>query len=234
MSRSPDSCCGSLRPTLRALSGLLAPGAGASQHTGASAATAATGLRRLFQCFSFFSEVSGDPLLVLPDRPPVLLRVLVGSVAAAAVARAKTAEWPRASTAWRRWRWRRGDRPSYLSGPRRKKPRSAAERLLALETKFVLFWVGQERDSVLSRSSATPSDCSGLHERNLPVATLWPSPTSGTLGGRRFRAEKGGGNQVGAAQGPLRPMEGSNQAGPGRGPLGPMEGSNRAGGGHGP
>src|ERR1035437_7558849 len=38
-----------------------------------------------------------------------------------------------------------------LSGPW-KEPRSAAERLLALETKFLLFWVGQERDSVLSRS----------------------------------------------------------------------------------
>src|ERR1039458_6921396 len=54
----------------------------------------------------------------------------------------------------RRWR-------SYLSGPRREEPRSAAERLLALETKFLLFWVGQERDSVLSRSPAPRSDCSG-------------------------------------------------------------------------
>src|ERR1035437_8277696 len=39
--------------TPRAPSGLLAPGAGASQHTGASAATPATGLRRLFLCFVF-------------------------------------------------------------------------------------------------------------------------------------------------------------------------------------
>ena len=54
-----------------------------------------------------------------------------------------------------------GDRPSYLSGPRRKKPRSAAERLPALETKFLLFEVGQERDSVLSRSPAPHLDCSG-------------------------------------------------------------------------
>src|ERR1039458_590955 len=107
-------------------------------------------------------------------------RVLVGSVAAVAVAQAKTAEWPRASTAWRRWRWRRGDRPSYLSGARRKKPRSAAERLLALETKFLLFWAGQEQDSVLSRSAPTRLDCSSaLRERNLPVAALWPSPNIG-------------------------------------------------------
>ena len=46
---------------------------------------------------------------------------------------------------------RSGDRRAYLSGPRRKEPRSTAERLLALETKFLLFWVGQERDSVPSR-----------------------------------------------------------------------------------
>jgi len=49
--------------------------------------------------FLFLEKVSGDRLLALPVRPPVLLRVLVGSVAAAAVAQAKTAEWPRASTA---------------------------------------------------------------------------------------------------------------------------------------
>src|ERR1019366_6103076 len=110
--------------------------------------------------------------------------------------RAKTAKWPRASTASRRWHWRSGDRPSCLSGPRRKEPRSAAERLLALETKFLLFWAGQEQDSVLSGSPAPRSDCSSaLRERNLPVAALWPSPTSGALGGRRFRAEKGGGDQ---------------------------------------
>src|ERR1039458_5259110 len=59
----------------------------------------------------------------------------------------------------RRWHWRSGDRPSYLSGPRRKEPRSAAERLLALETKFLLFWAGQEQDSVLSRSPAQRSWC---------------------------------------------------------------------------
>ena len=64
----------------------------------------------------------------------------------------------------------------------------------------MLFWVGQKRDSVLSRSPAPRSNCSGLRERNLPVATLWPSPTSGTLGGRRFRAEKSAGDQAGAGQ----------------------------------
>src|ERR1017187_6570016 len=64
----------------------------------------------------------------------------------------------------RRWR-------SYLSGPRREEPRSAAERLLALETKFLLFWVGQERDSVLSSK---------------PVRRqLWPSPTADTSAPRR-------------------------------------------------
>jgi hypothetical protein len=47
------------------------------------------------------------------------------------------------------------NRPSYLSGPRRKEPRSGAERLLALETKFLLFCVGQERDSVLSLVTGT-------------------------------------------------------------------------------
>ena len=33
-------------------------------------ATAATGLRRLFLCFCFFSEVFGDPMPVLPGPPP--------------------------------------------------------------------------------------------------------------------------------------------------------------------
>ena len=63
---------------------------------------------------------------------------------------------------WRlwRWRWQSEDRPGYLSGPRRKEPRSAAERLLALETKFLLFWAGQEQDTVLSRSAR--SVCPGL------------------------------------------------------------------------
>ena len=62
---------------------------------------------------------------------------------------------------WRPWHRRSGDRPSDLSRPWRKEPRSAAERLLALETKFLLFWAGQERDSVLLRSPAPRSDCSG-------------------------------------------------------------------------
>ena len=164
-------------------------------------------------------------------RPPVLLRVLVGSVAAVAVAQAKTAEWPRANTASRRWHWRSGDRPSCLSGPRRKEPRSAAERLLALETKFLLFWAGQEQDSVLSRSPAPRSDCSSaLRERNLPVATLWPSPTSGTLGGRRFRAEKGGGDQGWRRDGLLESMERQTKLARAWS-VGSMERSNQAGGG---
>src|ERR1017187_2819761 len=115
---------------------------------GASAATAATGLRRLFLCFCFSRRSSETRCRCCRGRPPVLLRVLVGSVAAVAVAQAKTAEWPRANTASRRWHWRSGDRPSCLSGPRRKEPRSAAERLLALETKFLLFC--QDRNKTLS------------------------------------------------------------------------------------
>ena len=99
VARSPGSCCGSLGPTPKALSGLLAPGAGASHRTGASAATAATGLRRLFLCFCFSRRSPETRCRCCRGRPPVLLRVLVGSVAAAAVAQAKTAEWPRASTA---------------------------------------------------------------------------------------------------------------------------------------
>src|ERR1017187_7345499 len=70
----------------------------------------------------------------------------------------------------RRWHWRRGDRPSYLSGPRRKEPRSAAERLLALETKFLLFWAGQERDSVLSQPPALRSP--------QPVSLASPCPAA--------------------------------------------------------
>ena len=157
---------GSLGPTPRALSGLLAPGAGASQHAG-RAATPATVLRRLFLCFCFSRRSPVTRCRCCQGRPPVLLRVLVGSVAAVAVAQAKTAEWPRANTASRRWHWRSGDRPSCLSGPRRKEPRSAAERLLALETKFLLFWAGQEQDSVLSRSPAPHLDCSGCRRAKL-------------------------------------------------------------------
>jgi hypothetical protein len=90
---------GSLGPIPRALSGLLAPGAGASQHTGASAATAATTLRRLFLWFCFSRRSPETRCRCCRGRPPVLLRVLVGSVAALAIAQAKTAEWPSASTA---------------------------------------------------------------------------------------------------------------------------------------
>src|SRR5664280_2634095 len=61
VSRSPGSFCSSLGPTPRALSGLLAPGAGVSQRTGASAATAATGLHRLFLCFCFSRRSAAKP-----------------------------------------------------------------------------------------------------------------------------------------------------------------------------
>src|ERR1035437_5359544 len=141
--------------TPRAPSGLLAPGAGASQHTGASTATAATGLRRLFLCFCFFSEVFGDPLAVLPGPPSRPVACAGGQCRCCAGRTNQGDGWPHASTAWRRWRWRGGDRPSYVSGPRRKEPRSAAERLLALETKFLRFWEGQGQDSVLSLVTGT-------------------------------------------------------------------------------
>ena len=74
----------------------------------------------------------------------------------------------------------------------------------------------------------------GLCERNLAVATLWPSPTIGTLGGRRFWAEEGGGNQGWRRDGPLESIEGSNQAGAGHSPLGRWKGQTQAGGGHRP
>ena len=99
----------------------------------------------------------------------------------------------------------------------------------------MLFWVGQERDSVLSRSPAPRSDCSSsLRERNLPVAALWPSPKSGTHGGRRFRALKGGGDQGWRTAWSVRSMERSNQAGGRHGPLDRWKGQTQAGGGHGP
>jgi hypothetical protein len=145
---------GSLGPTPRALSGLLAPGAGASQHAG-RAATAATGLRRLFQCFSFFSEVSGDRLPVLPGLPSRPVACAGGQCRCCAGRTNQGDGWPHASTALRRWHWRSGDRSSYLSGPRRTEPRSAAERLLALKTKFLRFWEGQGQDSVLSLVTGT-------------------------------------------------------------------------------
>ena len=143
---------GSLGPTPRALSGLLAPGAGASQHAG-RAATPATGLRRLFLWFCFSRRSPETRCRCCRGRPPVLLRVWVGSVAAVAVAQAKTAELvPRMHNVAALGTRRAGDRLIYLSGSWRREPRSAAERLLALETKFLLFWAGQEQDSVLSRS----------------------------------------------------------------------------------
>ena len=125
--------------------------------------------------------------------------------------------------------------PAIFLDPGGREPRSAAERLLALETKFLLFWVGQERDSVLSRSPAPRSDCSSsLRERNLPVAALWPSPKSGTHGGRRFRALKGGGDQGWRTAWSVRSMERSNQAGGRHGPLDRWKGQTQAGGGHRP
>ena len=72
-----------------------------------------------------------------------------------------------------------------------KEPRSAAERLLALETKFLLFEVGQERDSVLSRSPAPHLDCSGrrraklIGSNALTIAYKWHAPAADASGPRR-------------------------------------------------
>ena len=135
------------------------------------AATQATGLRRLVLRFLFLEEVCRGPLPVLPERAAFCRwpRVLAGSVAAVEPHKPRRRAAPPQTVArgrrWR-WHWRSGDRPSYLSGPRRKEPRSAAERLLALETKFLLFWAAQERDSVLSRS---PSALEALHRSFRPA-----------------------------------------------------------------
>jgi hypothetical protein len=102
---------------------------------------------------------------------------------------------------WRlwRWRWQSEDRPGYLSGPRRKEPRSAAERLLALETKFLLFWVGQERDSVLLRYPA-PAGKSAMSPSDDSVASSLPGPDLPSK--RRCRRGAAGVPLVVAAFGP--------------------------------
>ena len=123
-------------------------------------------------------------LLFFPEvccrgRPPVLLRVLVGSVVAVADAQTKATGGP--TPAQRDGAGAGGAETgpaTFLDPGGGAAKRSGAERLLALETKFLLFSVGQERDSVLSRSAAPRFNCSGLRERNLPVATLWPSPNN--------------------------------------------------------
>src|ERR1017187_8326655 len=84
---------GSLEPTPRALSGLLAPGAGASQHAG-RAATPATVFRRLLLCFCFSRRSPVTRCRCCQGCPPVLLRVLVGSVAAVRVAQTKATGGP--------------------------------------------------------------------------------------------------------------------------------------------
>src|ERR1019366_634141 len=144
--------------------------------------------------FLSFERVLKTSCQALPVQPPSCFRVLAASAVALAVAQAKAPGPYVGGAAWRRWHSRSGDRPSALSGPRRKEPRRAAARLHVLETKFLLFWAGQERDTVLSRLAAPRFNCSGLVERNLAVATLWPAATSGTRGGRRFRTEKAGRN----------------------------------------
>src|ERR1035437_7405185 len=84
-------------------------------------------------------------LLFFPEvccrgRRPVLLRVLVGSVVAVAVAQTKATGGPT---------------PAQRDG-------AGAGGAETGPATFLLFWVGQERDSVLSRSPAPRFVCSGL------------------------------------------------------------------------
>ena len=198
--------------------------------------------------FLLFSEVFGDALLLLPGPPSRPVACAGGQ---------RRLRWlthkPRPRTARPHQgtgrRWRSGDRPSYLSGPRRKEPRSAAERLLALETKFLLFWAGQEQDSVLSRSAPTRLDCSELRERNLPVAGSGhclqaPLSVADASGPRRAEeTELAHGmvrwsrwkGQTKLAQGMVCWADGRVKPSWRREwSVGPMEGSNQAGAGNGP
>ena len=68
---------GSLGPTPRALSGLLAPGAGASQHAG-RAATPATVLRRLFMWFCFSRRSPETRCFCWQGGPPALFPCVGG------------------------------------------------------------------------------------------------------------------------------------------------------------
>jgi hypothetical protein len=130
-------------------------------------------------------------------RPPVLLRVPVGSVAAVAVAQAKTPDWPYASLGQRDGAGVGGPEtgPAIFLAPGGRS--REAQRSGSSPWKRSFCSSGQDRNGTVScrghRHRALIAR--GLCERNLAVATLWPSPTSGTLGGRRFRAEKGGGVQ---------------------------------------
>ena len=102
-------------------------------------------------------------LLFFPEvccrgRPPVLLRVLVGSVVAVADAQTKATGGP--TPAQRDGAGAGGAEtgPATFLDPGGRS--REAQRLLALETKFLLFWAGQEQDTVLSRSAR--SVCPGL------------------------------------------------------------------------
>ena len=69
-----------------------------------------------------------------------------------------------------------------FSTPGGKGPRSTAEWSAPLETKFLRFWAGQERDSVLLRSPAPRSPIAHVFgvapgQRLLPPPT-WPDPAS--------------------------------------------------------
>src|ERR1035437_3767190 len=82
--------------------------------------------------------------------------------------------------------------PANFPNPRRERTTERSEVVRALETKFLRFWTGQERDSILSRSPAprSPQPASfaspGQRQRRLPS---WPGPGLGASGrhlGRRL------------------------------------------------
>jgi hypothetical protein len=76
-----------------------------------------------------------------------------------------------------------GRKPAQLTfeTPGGKEPRSAAEVFLALETKFLLFRVGQEQDSVRSRSPAPSLNRLRLWARHaLATSGEPPPPRDGT------------------------------------------------------
>ena len=66
-----------------------------------------------------------------------------------------------------------GTGPANFQDPRREGPRSVAKWSAPLETKFLLFWTGQERDSVpsWSRHRAFHSRCLSLRAANDSVAS---------------------------------------------------------------
>src|ERR1035437_8576792 len=139
--------------------------------------------------FLFLEKVSGNRLLALPVRPPVLLRVLVGSVAAVGSHKPRRRSGPAPAQSDGAGVGGAETGPATFPDPGGRSREAQRTGFSPWKRSFCSSGQDKERDSVLSRSPAPRFDgSSGLHERNLPVATLWPSPTSGTLGGRRLRA----------------------------------------------